>query len=106
MLAELQTVKTCSCREHEGSSLVGFFAVDSIRSFPAVVGLDGEAVLTLALTIQWLLGPDQTLTGGAVQNHCFKLDRTRTQWAIMNPETTDFTCVGQERKKSIRNQYM
>lgn len=56
------------------NSLVGLFAVDSVWSLSAVVGLDGEAVLSLALTIQRLLGPDQTLTSGAVQNHRFKLD--------------------------------
>lgn len=54
--------------------LVGFLAVDSIRSLSAVVGLDGEAVLPLALAIQWLLGPDQALSRGTVQNHRFKLD--------------------------------
>lgn len=55
--------------------LVGFLAVHSVRSLSAVVGLDGEAVLPLALTVQRLLGADQTLAGGAVQNHGFKLDR-------------------------------
>lgn len=52
-----------------------FLAVDSIRSLSAVVGLDGEAVFPLALAIQRLLGPDQTLASGAVQNHRFKLNR-------------------------------
>lgn len=45
---------------------MGFLAVDSIRSLSAVIGLDGEAVLPLAFTVQRLLGPNQTLTGGAV----------------------------------------
>lgn len=57
---------------------MGFLAVDSIGSLSAVVGLDGEAVLPLALTVQRLLRPDQTLASGAVQNHRFKLDRTGT----------------------------
>lgn len=54
---------------------MGFLAVDSIRSLSAVVGLDGEAVLSLALAVQRLLGPDQALASGAVQDHRFKLDR-------------------------------
>lgn len=54
--------------------LVGFLAVDSVRPLSAVVGLDSKAVLPLALTVQRLLGPDQALASGAVQNHRFKLD--------------------------------
>lgn len=53
---------------------MGLLAVDSVRSLSAVVGLDGEAVLPLALTVQRLLGPDQTLASGAVQDHRFELD--------------------------------
>lgn len=53
---------------------MGFLAVNSIRSLSAVVGLDGEAVFTLALTVQGLLGPNQTFTSGTVQNDSLKLD--------------------------------
>lgn len=55
---------------------MGLLAVDPVGPLPAVVGLDGEAVLPLALAVQRLFGADQTLAGGAVQNHGFKLDRT------------------------------
>lgn len=70
---------------------MGFLAVHSIRSLPAVVGLDGEAVLPLTLTVQRLLGTDQALASGPVQDHGFELDRTGTWGAVMNPEATDFT---------------
>lgn len=56
------------------SSLVGLLAVRSVGSLSAVVRLDGEAVLPLILTVQWLFGADQTLASGAVQHHGFKLD--------------------------------
>lgn len=60
------------------NQLVGFLAVHSVGSLSAVVGLDGEAVLPLALAVQRLLGANQTLPSGAVQNHGFKLDRAGT----------------------------
>lgn len=65
-----------SVQMDRADQLVGFLAVHAVRSLSAVIGLDGEAVLPLALTVQRLLRPDQTLAGGAVQNHGFKLDRT------------------------------
>lgn len=80
---------------------MGFLAVDSIGPLSAVVGLDGEAVLALVLAVQRLLGPDQALAGGAVQNHSFKLDRARTRGAVMNPEATDFPW---KRKKITHNE--
>lgn len=53
---------------------MGLLAVGSVGSLSAVVGLDGEAVLPLAFAVQRLLRADQTLAGGAVQNHRLKLD--------------------------------
>lgn len=57
---------------------MGLLAVDAIGSLPTVIGLDGKTVLPLALTVQRFLGANQTLTSGAVQHHCLKLDRART----------------------------
>lgn len=57
---------------------MGLLAVHAIGSLPAVIGLDSEAVLPLALTVQRLLGADQTLASGTVQHHRLKLDRART----------------------------
>lgn len=71
---------------------MGLLAVGSVGSLSAVVRLDGEAVLPLALAVQGLLGADQALAGGAVQNHGLKLDRTRTRGTAMDAEAADFTC--------------
>lgn len=71
---------------------MGFLAVDAVGPLPAVVGLDGEAVLPLALAVQRLLGANQTLPGGAVQHHRLKLDRARARGTIVDPEATDFAC--------------
>jgi hypothetical protein len=54
-------------------SLVGLLAVGSIGALSTVIGLDGEAVLPLALTVQGLFRADQALPCRAVQNHRLKL---------------------------------
>ena len=71
---------------------MGLLAVDAVGPLAAVVGLDGEAVLTLALAVQRLLGPDQTLPSGAIQHHCLELDRTGSRGAIVHFEATDLSC--------------
>lgn len=70
---------------------MGLLAVRSVGSLSAVVRLDGEAVLPLILTVQWLLRADQALASGAVQNHGFELDRPRTRGTVVNAEAADFT---------------
>lgn len=55
---------------------MGLLAVHAVGSLSAVVRLDGEAVLPLVLTVQWLFRADETLTSGAVQDDGFKLDCT------------------------------
>lgn len=52
--------------------LVGFFGICSIWSPATVVGLDGEGVVLLQLTVQLLLGADYSLTSGFIHHHCFK----------------------------------
>lgn len=69
--------------------LVRLLAVGPVRTFTAVIRLDGEAVLLLAFTVQRLLGANQTFSSGAIQHHCLKLCRTRTTWSVMNPKPTD-----------------
>lgn len=71
---------------------MGLLAVHSVGSLSAVVRLDGEAVLPLAFAVQWLLGADETLASGAVQNDGFKLDGTGTRGAVVDAEAADFTC--------------
>jgi len=68
---------------------VGLLAVGSVWPLAAVVGLDGEAVLPLALAVQGLLGAHQALAGGAVQHHRLKLHRARTRRPVVHPEATD-----------------
>lgn len=46
--------------------LVRLLVVGPIRTFTAVIRLDGEAVLLLAFTVQRLLGPNQTFSSGAI----------------------------------------
>ncbi len=46
--------------------LVRLLAVAPVRTFSAVICLDGEAVLLLAFTVQRLLGPNQTFSSGAI----------------------------------------
>lgn len=50
-------------------SLVGFLHVGAVGSLSTVVGLDGEGVLLLQLTVQLVLGPDDSLASGLVQDH-------------------------------------
>lgn len=87
----------------ERDRLVGLLAVDSVGPLAAVVGLDGEAVLALALAVQRLLGPDQALPGGAVQNHRLKLDRAGARGAVMNPEATDFALRKKRRVRRLKS---
>lgn len=68
-------------------ALVGFLHVAAIRSLSTVVGLDGESVLLLQLTVQFILGPDHTLPGGLIQHHC--LER---HVLPVNPEAADLPC--------------
>lgn len=56
----------------EADSLVGFLHVGAIRTFSTVVGLDGEGVLLLQLAVQLVLGTDDPLSSGLVQDHCLK----------------------------------
>lgn len=58
----------------EFHSLVRFLHVGAIRTLPAVVCLDGEGVLFLQLTVQLVLGPDDALASGLVQDHCLEGD--------------------------------
>lgn len=71
---------------------MGLLAVHAVGSLSAVVRLDGEAVLPLVLTVQWLFRADETLAGGAVQDYGFKLDCTCTRGTVVNAEAADFTC--------------
>lgn len=71
--------------------LVGFLAVGAIRTLSAIVGLDGEAMLPLALAVQRLFGANKALAGRAVQHHGLELSRTRTAWAVVHSESTDLT---------------
>lgn len=48
--------------------------VGTIRTLSTVVGLDGEGVLLLQLTVQLVLCPDNPLASGLVQDHCLKRD--------------------------------
>lgn len=48
--------------------------VGTIRTLSTIICLDGEGVLLLQLTVQLVLGPDDALTSGLVQDHCFKGD--------------------------------
>ena len=48
---------------------MGLLHVGSVGALPAVVGLDGEGVLLLQLTVQLVLGADHPLAGGLVQHH-------------------------------------
>lgn len=52
--------------------LVGFFCVCSIWSLPTVVGLDGERVVLLQLTVKLFLRAYYSLTSGFIHYHCFK----------------------------------
>lgn len=74
--------------------------VGPIWPLSTVVGLDGEAVLPLALTVQGLLGPHQTLSRGTVQNHRLKLGRARATGAIVNLKPTDLTWTIQKKGQS------
>lgn len=53
---------------------MGFLHVGTIRTLSTVVGLDGESVLLLKLTVQLVLGTEDPLTSGLVQDHCLKGD--------------------------------
>lgn len=53
---------------------MGFLHVGSVGTFSTVVGLDGEGVLLLQLTVQLVLGPDDPLPSGLVQDHCLEGD--------------------------------
>lgn len=53
----------------DDDSLVGLLHVGSVGALSTVVGLDGEGVLLLQLTVQLVLGPDHPLAGGLVQHH-------------------------------------
>lgn len=68
------------------SSLVGLLGIGPIRALATVVGLDGEGVLLLGLTVHWFLGPDQSLSCCLVQDHSLK-GYPRS----MEPEATDLT---------------
>lgn len=67
-------------------SLVGFLHVGAIGTLPAVVCLDGERVLLLQLAVQLVLGPDDPLTSGLVQDHCLEGDILP-----VDPEAANFT---------------
>lgn len=53
---------------------MGFLHVGAIGPLSTVVGLDGEGVLLLQLAVQLVLGPDDPLTSGLVQDHCLEGD--------------------------------
>ena len=81
---------------------MGLLAVGSVGALPTVVGLDGEAVLPLALTVQGLLGAHQALPGGAVQHNRLKLDRARPRGPVVHPEPADLPWVSREHEAAIR----
>lgn len=81
---------------------MGLLAVGSVGPLSAVVRLDGEAVLPLAFAVQRLFRADQTLAGGAVQNHGFKLDATGARGTVVNAEAADFTCEGGKETKLLQ----
>ena len=70
----------------EVDSLVGFLHIGTIRTLSTVICLDSKGVLLLQLTIQLVLGPDDTLASGLVQDHCLKGDILP-----MDPEAANLT---------------
>lgn len=64
-----------------------FLHVAAIRSLSTVVGLDGEGMLLLQLTIQFILGPDQALASGLIQHH-----RLERHVLPVDPEAADLPC--------------
>ena len=78
---------------------MGLLAVGSVRALAAVVGLDGEAVLPLALTVQGLLRADQALPGGPVQHHRLKLDRAGARRPVVHPEPADLPWESEEEEE-------
>ncbi len=58
----------------EVNSLVGFLHVGAIGPLSTVVGLDSEGVFLLQLAVQLVLGPDDPLASGLVQDHCLEGD--------------------------------
>lgn len=67
-------------------SLVGFLHVGPIRTFSTVIGLDGKCMLFLELTVQLVLGSDNTFARGLVQDHCLEGDIL-----TMDPEAANLT---------------
>lgn len=65
---------------------MGFLHVGTIRTLSTVVRLDGEGVLLLQLTVQLVLGSDDPLASGLVQDHCLKGDILP-----VDPEATNLT---------------
>lgn len=59
-------------KHHFRYLLVRFLHVGSVGSLSTVVGLDGERVLFLKLTVQLVLGPDHSFACGLVQHHCLE----------------------------------
>lgn len=67
-------------------SLVRLLHVGPIRTLSTVVCLDGERVLLLQLTVHLVLCPDDSLSGGLVQDHGLEGDILP-----VDPEATDLT---------------
>lgn len=66
------------------------FHVGPIWSLPAVVGLDGERVVFLKLTVQFLFGANDSLASGLIHDHCVKGDILP-----VNFKSTNLTCKAQ-----------
>lgn len=77
---------------------MGFLHVGSIRTLSTVIGLDGEGMLLLKLAVQFVLGPDDPLSSGLVQDHCLKGDILP-----MDPEAANLTWTCQESKVFAQN---
>lgn len=69
-----------------GDSLVRFLHVGPVGTLSAVVCLDGERVLLLQLTVHLVFCPDDSLSGGLVQDHGLE-----GNILSVDPEATDLT---------------
>lgn len=74
------------CFLYFADSLVRFLHVGAIGTLSTVVSLDGERVLLLQLAVHLVLGPDDSLSSGLVQDHSL-------EWNILSvdPEATNLT---------------
>ena len=69
--------------------LVRFFHIGPVWPLPAVIGLDGERVILLQLTVQLLCGTNDPLASGFIHHHCVKghilsmnLKSTNLTWGV------------------------